>query len=187
MYTIKGDKMKLYVIRHAQTDGNLQKVMIGSTSDIPINNIGISQAEEASNVVKDLEYDMIICSPMLRTKQTCAIVNSIKNKDIIFDDRIIEMAFGSIEGLPIESVDLSYWNYYSNIRYDGAATMREHCQKVWDFLYDIKEKYSDKNILIVTHNEVCRAIGAYFNGLPSDGNLISYGHNNCEVKEYSIK
>lgn len=176
--------MKLYVIRHAQTDGNLKNIMIGK-SDIPINSIGIEQATKAIEVVKNLDYDFIICSPMLRTKQTCAIVNSKHNKEVIFDNRIVEMNFGTIENKSIDEIDTNYWNYYSDLKYPLSITMKDHCHNIWHFLDDIKEKYQDKKILIVTHNEVCRAINAYFNGIPSDGNMWPLGHKNCEVREYN--
>ena len=57
---------------------------------------------------------------------------------------------------------------------------------VWDFLDDVKKTYPDKNVLVVTHNGVCRAIGTYFNGIPEDGNLTVYAHENCEIKTYTF-
>ena len=54
-----------------------------------INNIGIKQAQEASKKIKNLNLDLIICSPLLRTRHTCDIINSNKIK-VIYDDRIEE-------------------------------------------------------------------------------------------------
>ena len=49
---------KLYVVRHGQTDWNVQKLLQGAT-DIELNEEGIKQAEELS---KKLDLDKIdIC------------------------------------------------------------------------------------------------------------------------------
>ena len=65
--------------------------------------------------------------------------------------------------------------------------MRDICERVWDLLDEIKEKYKDKNILLVTHGGTCRAINAYFNGIDEDGYVQSVKINNCEIKEYEYK
>lgn len=52
---------------------------------------------------------------------------------------------------------------------------------------DVKEKYSDKNILLVTHGAVARTIKYYFEPLPEDGLILNTcGQKNCEVKEYEL-
>ncbi|MCI8965128.1 MAG: histidine phosphatase family protein [Clostridia bacterium] len=92
------------------------------------------------------------------------------------------------EGKPKESFDYQhYWNYNFEFDIKGMTHIKEFVKTVWEFLDNIKEKYSDKKILIVTHNGVCRAIGAYFKGIPKDGNLSIYEHGNCEIKEYEVK
>ncbi len=56
---------------------------------------------------------------------------------------------------------------------------------VHNFLEEIKN-YKEENILIVTHNGVCRAINTYFNGIPKDNNIINLGIKNCEVVKYNL-
>lgn len=43
-----------------------------------------------------------------------------------------------------------------------------------------------KNILLVTHGGVARAIHFYFNELPKDGQVEKYLPDNCEIREYSF-
>ena len=50
----------------------------------------------------------------------------------------------------------------------------------------LKEKYSDKTVLIVTHDGVCRNIKRYFNGVPESGKLTEYSQKNCEIREYEL-
>lgn len=53
-------------------------------------------------------------------------------------------------------------------------------------LDELKPKYGEKNILIVTHGGISKAISCYFYGIPEDGNLEGYKHNNCEIKEFTM-
>ena len=59
-------------------------------------------------------------------------------------------------------------------------------ERVTKRLDEIKDKYNEKNILIVTHGGVSRAINAYFNGIPEDGIIISANLDNCEIREFDV-
>lgn len=179
--------MELYVIRHGQTQTNQNKGMVGRKQIYSLTEKGIEQAKEASKIVENMDYDIVICSPLERTKVTCNIVN-IKNKPVIYDERLMERDCGAMEGQPKESFDYPhYWNYNYDFDIDGMMKIKEFKNQVWECIDEIKEKYPDKRILIVTHNGVCRMIGAYFNGIPEDGNLSIYAHDNCEIKSYHIE
>ena len=58
------------------------------------------------------------------------------------------------------------------------------CKRGSELLEKIKEKYNDKNVLLVTHGGTCRAINAYFNGIGEDGHVQSAKIKNCEIIEY---
>ena len=51
----------------------------------------------------------------------------------------------------------------------------------------IKKKYVDKNILLVTHGGVTRAINGYFNGANEKGILEDLNLHNCEIRTFEIK
>ena len=66
--------MNLYIVRHGQTDGNVYKIMDG-IRDIDLNEKGIEQAELTRDEIKDVNFDLVICSPLSRTKHTMEIIN----------------------------------------------------------------------------------------------------------------
>lgn len=178
--------MKLYVIRHGQTATNACKGMVGRKQVYSLTEKGEEQAIKAREKVEKIDYDFVICSPLERTKRTCELVN-VKNKEVIEDERIMERDCGEMEGKPKSTFDYEhYWNYNYDFDIKGMTPIKEFVKTIADFIEDIKNKYPDKNILIVTHNGVCRAIGAYFKGIPEDGNLSKYAHENCEIKEYEV-
>jgi len=178
--------MKLYVIRHGQTDTNASNGMVGRKQIYALTELGEAQARQASAETAQLDYDLVISSPLLRAKVTCGIVN-VKNKPVLEDERIMERDCGEMEGRPKESFDYPhYWNAHYDFDYQGMTPIGEFLKTVWAFLDDLKETYPDRNVLVVTHNGVCRAIGAYFHGIPEDGNLTVYAHDNCQIKEYTL-
>lgn len=177
--------MKLYITRHGQTDGNVNKIMDG-IRDIDLNDNGIKQAELTRDNLKDVKFDLIICSPLSRTKHTMEIIN-INNYPVLFDDRIKERDCGEFTGKGFDSLDRNlYWNYHDTTVYEKAESMKNLFNRVYSFLDDIKEKYKDKTILLVTHEGITKVINCYFNGIPKDGNLQTLGLKNCEVKIYDF-
>ena len=55
--------MKVYVIRHGQTDWNLAQKTQGKT-DIELNETGIKQAIKAKDEINKCDIDLIYCSPL---------------------------------------------------------------------------------------------------------------------------
>lgn len=177
--------MNLYVTRHGQTDGNLYRIMDG-IKDIDINEEGIKQANITKELLKDVQFDLVICSPLIRTKHTMEIIN-INKAPVIYDKRIIERDCGEFLGMSWDSFDRDwYWNYNNKTIYEKAESVDTLFKRVYEFLDDIKEKYKDKTILLVTHSGVTKVINCYFYGVPEDGNLQVLGLKNCEVKMYEL-
>ena len=179
--------MKLYVIRHGRTDCNNQK-KYNCRYDEDINDEGVEQAKKARDTVKELDIDLIICSPLKRTKHTMELIN-VNKVPVIYDDRIIEREGGKLTLTTIEPeyYENDYYNYYSTKYIEGLETLPELFLRVHSFLDEIKEKYKGKNILLVTHNGVARTIQFYFEELPADGMIQKVsGQKNCEIKEYDL-
>lgn len=173
--------MKLYVTRHGQTDWNVQGKTQGRT-DIELNEVGIEQAKQTKKELKNINIDLIICSPLKRARKTAEIINEGRNIPIIFDNQIIERNFGEFEGEKIKFDE--FWDYNVTQKYQKAETIQEIISRISNFLDKIKEEYKDKNILLVTHGGVSIAINCYFKGIPADGKLINYCLHNCGVQEF---
>ena len=180
----------IYIVRHGQTDWNVQKKVMGRC-DEPLNEKGKEQAEETRNSLIETDIDLIICSPLQRAKQTAEVINKDRNIPIIYDERIIERDFGEFEGKETKDFDFhGYWNYYKNDIYEKAENIQEFFKRIYSFLDDITNKYSDKNVLIVAHGGVSIPVACYFNNNIPEGSLVDAGLvlGNCQVAKYpSIK
>ena len=177
--------MYLYIIRHGQTDWNIQKKLL-SREDVDLNDIGIKQCVEAEKLVRYLNYDLVICSPMIRTKHTEQIINS-KNIPVIYDDRLKERDARDIEGIDVTTIDYNgFWTLGKDAKFP-SETIDECKVRVYELINELKEKYNGKNILIVTHNGICRMFYTFFNGFPRRGDIFDKGQENAQIRMYELK
>lgn len=174
--------MKLYIVRHGQVPHNALKQY--NTTDEDLTDLGIKQAEELRDKIKDMKFDIIICSPLNRTKHTAEIIN-INNSKIIYDDRIRERNCGDLSGKPLEVTNREeYWNYNTTIEYGTSENIKLFFDRVYNFLDELKTEDYER-VLIVAHSGVSKAFNGYFEGI-KDGKFLNRGLKNCEIKEYEL-
>lgn len=179
--------MNLYVIRHGETKSNVQGIYNGNLNE-DINETGIAQAKQTKELMKDKDYDLIYCSPMLRAKHTCEIIN-YKNKPVIYDDRLRERTLGKLDGRNLKENGFSkkdFFDYTYKSNDEKFEDLQTLFNRVHEFLNEIIEKNKEKNILIVAHGGILRAIYFYFNEIPHNGDLSIYIPKNCEINTYEI-
>ena len=85
--------MKIYVLRHGQTSWNVNGKIQGK-QDTELNKVGIRQAYEAKEKFNMLNIDLIMCSPLKRTRKTAEIINEDKNLNIIYKEELMERDLG---------------------------------------------------------------------------------------------
>lgn len=174
--------MKVYIVRHGQVPHNALKQY--NTNDEDLTDLGIKQAEELRDKIKNINLDIIICSPLNRAKHTADILN-INHYKIIYDDRIMERSCGDLSGKPLEVTNREeYWNYNTKIKYGTSENIKLFFDRVYNFLDELKTK-DYKNVLIVAHSGVSKAFNGYFEGI-QDGKFLNRGLKNCEIKEYEL-
>lgn len=174
--------MKVYIVRHGQVPHNAVKKYCGCDEDL--NEVGIKQAEELKDKIKNIEYDIIISSPLLRAKHTAEIINS-NNKNIIIDDRLHERRCGDLSDKPLACTDRNeYWNYNTTIQYGTSENIKEFIEKIYNFLDELRTK-DYESVLVVAHSGVSKAFSCYFEGI-KDGKFLNRGLKNCEIKEYEL-
>lgn len=176
--------MKLYVLRHGETNENITKVMQGNMETI-LNETGVKQSLSVRDKVKDAKINLVISSPKKRAIETAKL--AAPGIEIITDERLLSRNHGEFQGLTRNQVNLhDYWNIKKNIQYERAETVGEIFNRISSLLNDILIKYSDKNVLIVTHSGIARVLYYYFNGFPEDGDLTEYESTNCSFEEYNL-
>lgn len=174
----------IYVVRHGHTDWNNKKITMGR-KDIPLNKLGIEEAYNTSKLLEGINFDLIICSPLVRARQTADIINKSRNNQIIFDERIVERDMGNLEGKPYTKDNSQIWDININTNSNNIETMEKFKNRVYGFLIEVENTYSDKNILLITHGGVSALINCYFNDNLYEGTISNKFLKNCDYACYS--
>lgn len=149
----------IYLVRHGQTDWNIEKKTQGHT-DIPLNENGKKQAKVLAQNIGHLSIDKIISSDLLRAKETAEIINERFGKKIILDTRIREINYGILEGVPRDTLTQETWDIFNNnpeqLQAEPKIHIFERIKSFFDELQNLKD-----NILIVTHGGALRMIMYY--------------------------
>lgn len=154
----------IYLVRHGQTDWNLEKKTQGHT-DISLNENGKEQAKLVSKVIKNYKIDKIYSSDLLRAKETAEIINENFGLDIILDNRLREINYGDLEGVPRPTLTQDVWDVFNN---NPEELNAEPITKVFNRIKSFFDELDyNKNIIIVTHGGALRTIMYYINNRDS--------------------
>ena len=86
-----------YFIRHGETDWNREHIFMGQ-KDIPLNQYGIQQAQEAAKNLAGIEIASITTSPLKRATRTAEIIAEAIKKPITLIEELKECCWGTKEG-----------------------------------------------------------------------------------------
>ena len=175
--------MKLYVARHGQTQWNLEQKICGRT-DLPLTEEGQRQAELLAVKAMNLDLDMIVASPMIRAQQTAGAVSRVTGIPVRTDARLIEQDYGIYEGKNRKDAGFLANKRQFATRYPGGESMFDVCYRIYGLIEELKEKYPDKNILLVCHGGVCRLIRSYFEDMTNE-EYVNYCEENANIRAYS--
>ena len=178
----------LYIIRHGKTDWNALHKLQGRT-DVPLNSEGRQMAENARREYGGVHFDVCFCSPLIRARETAEILLRGRNVPILTDDRLVEMGFGSFEGLensfdipdcPINTLFFAPDRYLSPP--GGAESLDDLFARTGEFLAErvdplLKE---GKDVLIVGHGAMNSSIVCRIRDLPR-AEFWSAGIENCRL------
>ena len=175
--------MEIYVVRHGQTDWNIQDKLQGHTN-VPLNKTGIEQAYKIKENLSNINFSKIYCSPLERCIKTAEIINK-DNLPIIIDDRLIERNFGNLEGKQGHNIE-DFMIFEKNLDSFNVEPIQSFFKRVHAFLEDITSSANNDKILLVTHNGVNVAINCFFNPELTNTNLKLLNIRNCDYKKYII-
>lgn len=158
--------MRLYVMRHGETDWNIGCKLQGIT-DIPLNENGRKVARLTAEAVKDVHFDLRITSGYLRTDETAEIVTRHADIPHIRDERIHEISWASWEGRPSDGtgyeetkkqLELFFSDQEAFVGAPDGETFFDIEKRIRAFLKDVisNPDYEDKTILIATHGTPMR-------------------------------
>lgn len=181
-----------FAMRHGKTFSN-EKGVWDFEGD-PKNHLTDEGKEQIKNSVKlfNEKIDIIICSPMLRTKETAELFKELSqfSGDLIFDERLREYNPGSkYQGTPVIDFLTFFKTYperYTKINPDGE-NYQNLKDRVMATLMECESKYQNKKILFVSHggpilNMILGAQGAVHSTIVENIEELAYPKN-AEIRK----
>ena len=155
--------MKIYLVRHGETDWNQAGLLQGQT-DIALNVQGLEQAREASERLKEVPFEIAFCSPLIRAKRTAETIIGDRKITLTTDERLRELNFGPWEGVDIRTIkdaaSQPFTNPGSYIPPEGAESFAQLYKRSGEFvdqvLLPLEGTY--ETVLVVAHGGVNRSI-----------------------------
>jgi alpha-ribazole phosphatase len=157
-------RMKIYLVRHGQTEYNIKGVYYGFT-DAELTEKGRSQAVRTGELLKDCQIDLCISSPLKRASETARLALEGRKVRINLEERFKEQNFGEWEGLSYKEIWEKYpqqakqWgDDWMGTVLPGGESFLEFYHRVSEGIKEILSLNKEENILIVGHNGSLRVI-----------------------------
>lgn len=140
---------EIVLIRHGETDWNLDRRYQG-TSDTPLNEHGIRQAEALADSMRGEEWDVLVSSPLKRAFGTAIPIAQAlgKSEDVIIPDpRLMERAYGAAEGYTLAERE----QLYPGDVWEGLESREDLNVRSISAIEDYLNRFPNHRLLMVTH------------------------------------
>lgn len=150
--------LKLYLIRHGETDWNAEGRIQGH-SDIELNARGLEQARRlAARMPDEGEFAGLYASPLKRAFRTAEMIGSALNLPVTADKRLYERSLGQLEGLTMGEIREKYPEVHrawhdggTRPHIPGEESRDAFLRRVTEFVRDVRATHADGRVLAITH------------------------------------
>lgn len=156
----------LYLIRHGQTDWNLQRKMQGHTN-IPLNELGRTQARSIQHFFVNNPVDKVFSSDLDRAFQTAEIATQAKSIQKL--ESLREVNLGTIEGSTETEILQKYgaeaWQNWISLdpkadyAFPGGETHTQSLKRILESLHHLFTQHEFKKAAVCTHGLLIRRLG----------------------------
>lgn len=161
---------ELWLIRHGQTDWNLEGRYQGH-ADIPLNATGLEQARALANFLDGSHFDAIFCSDLQRARQTADILSQRFALPVTIDLRLREIDQGEWEGKLLKDVVALYENMdqhhgSASFRPPGGESVAEVTERMVTATDEIVRCRPGQKILLVSHGLALATLVCHAQAIP---------------------
>lgn len=164
--------------RHGRTEWNATSRFQGQ-SDVPLDALGLSQAESAATVLAAAGIHRIVSSDLIRARVTAEVLGGLAGLTVVTDPELRETHSGRWEGLTHEEIRTADGEVFERWRTDHtipAGTTGETREQVGARMAHAVRRHADtldseQTLVVVTHGGAARAGITRLLGWP-----ITFGH-----------
>ena len=192
-------KTTIYLVRHGQSEGNLQDRFMGHT-DTPLTELGFRQAELAAGYMENIHLDAIYSSDLQRAYNTALATAKRKGMTVTKTEKMREINGGMWETVVFPQLhekypeDFGTWcNDFKNCRCTGGESVLEMQKRIVTEVARIAEENPGKSVAVFCHATPIRVFNIHCTGnwdapYPSNASTSVAEYENGEFKllQYSI-
>lgn len=134
--------MKIFIVRHGETESNKAKRLMGKRVDESLNFEGIKQANELAKDIYEGEFDVIFTSPLKRASETAEIIANKVKVQIIKKEELMERDFGSMSGKTWDEMT-------EEIKSENLNAKEIDFEQKYDYRLNLKQTILTKKFLLL--------------------------------------
>jgi len=164
--------LKLYLLRHGQTEHSRDNYFCGSGTNPPLTAQGLTMAEEFAAAYRTQTWEQIFSSPLERARQTLAPLLREQGVSAEYRAELAEISYGAWEGLTPLEIERDTAGLYSNWLKDpvsysppGGESALQLAERASQLLAEIQTQHQSGDILIVSHKGTIRALLCHLLGI----------------------
>ncbi len=172
--------MRLVLLRHGRTAWNAEERYQGHT-DIPLDDVGRSQAAEAAVRLAGHHFDLAASSPLVRARATAESVVDGRGLDLVLHEEFKETGGGTWEGLSFSEIRTQWpddWTTWRSSHLDhgplGGETPRQSGTRVITAITRMVDEAEStlgtpEAMLVTAHGNCLRAAATLLTGMDAAG------------------
>jgi broad specificity phosphatase PhoE len=154
----------IYLVRHGQTAWNKEEIFRGRT-DVPLDEIGLKQAELAGEYFKGMEIHGIYSSSLSRAWETAQKIAQFHHLNVQPLQGIIDMSFGKWEGQShreIQNNDKEIYRQWREephlARLPGGESLEDVRVRAVNALEEVIRNHPGKTLALVSHRVINKVL-----------------------------
>jgi broad specificity phosphatase PhoE len=161
----------IVLVRHGRTAWNREPRFRGR-ADVPLDGYGHRQAQAAAEAIAARYHPAaVLSSPLQRTVDTARPIAQATGVPLSSHSALIDMTFGRLAGLTLAEAEAAYPEVYQawhaspdTVAFPGGETIHDVRARVASLVWRLRDRYQGGQVVLVSHDCVCRVLGCYLLG-----------------------
>ena len=163
---------RLCIVRHGETAWNAEHRVQGQL-DVPLNGIGLRQAEAVGRALKDERFDAVYSSDLTRARQTAAPILNLLSLQLLLEPDLRERHYGIFERLTYAEVKTRYPEDYARFEardpeyaFRTGESLKDFSARSIAVVSRIAQQHQNQSVVVFTHGGVLDKLYRFITGLP---------------------
>jgi broad specificity phosphatase PhoE len=173
--------MKLYFVRHGQTEENVANIIQGHQPG-RLTPIGHEQARRVAEWLREIQFDAIYASDLGRVVETTRYVANYQRVPVNYDPRLRERGAGIYEGLPRQELwqaEAESGQPQIEFRPEGGESFLDLQARIESFFESSLRRHAGQSVLVMSHGGWNRQLLGMAMGLSIAASLDLPQYNTC--------